>query len=444
MLCSSAGCIRVIQLTISLAVLSGLAAVPPAAGSLPFQSEFPEEPERYDSEYYLDMLTMRFDRGWRDLWYNSDNVFRMRFGSLNVEQWGLEEELKFSADLTSDLRIRYWMNNRYRLDPRSGEGSELELEYGLFRRYYVSLIIGPAFWKRENDIGIRFQRRTERDRFAAVTFRVLDFANNFACRHGENMEDEDNIYTTQPVMLELEAREEMGKKLRFGLKGYTTNRWEKEYRFLLDQTADYCYSAIESDISVWLERDILSCLSLAVDASAGRYIKEKEGEESYLKKHRVVEFFPRIWWYPGRNHGRPEFDGEEGLSGGEDKPDRVAAPSLAVCAGLQWREERWCCSGCRSSSFEKSEVLPLVRVIKRLGGKNYLEMGFLADNYHSLREGKQESESRRWENRIELAWEIRFNSGSRLRLIETIDLDREDWGQFSLHDHFFIMVGLIF
>jgi hypothetical protein len=39
---------------------------------------------------------------------------------------------------------------------------------------------------------------------------------------------------------------------------------------------------------------------------------------------------------------------------------------------------------------------------------------------------------------------MRFKERGRFRVTETIDLDPEDWGQFSIHDHFFLMLMLGF
>jgi hypothetical protein len=73
-----------------------------------------------------------------------------------------------------------------------------------------------------------------------------------------------------------------------------------------------------------------------------------------------------------------------------------------------------------------------------------LEIGYLADRYRSEREGAERGVDERWENRIKLSYELLLRGGSRFRIIETVDLDREDWGQFSIHDHFFTMLLVAF
>lgn len=113
-----------------------------------YETLFPEEPERYDSEYYLDMLTMKYDHNWRELWETNDNIFRLRLGSLNVEQWTFREQLKFSSELSRRFRLRYWMDIDRTLNEENGTRNEIEIEYKLLKDIYLSLFIAPSFWKR--------------------------------------------------------------------------------------------------------------------------------------------------------------------------------------------------------------------------------------------------------------------------------------------------------
>jgi hypothetical protein len=158
-----------------------------------FDSGYPEEPERFDSEYYLDLLTMREGRTWRALSDGTDNIFALDFGSLNVEQWVLLQSLKFSSELSDRMRLRYWLRQDRTLGPESADRNEIELEWNALDNYYLSFYLQPAFWKRENDIGIGVQSRDAIDSYRKIIFRVRDFANNFAYRHGDNIEGEENI-----------------------------------------------------------------------------------------------------------------------------------------------------------------------------------------------------------------------------------------------------------
>lgn len=409
-----------------------------AAGAQPYRTPFPEEPERYDREYHLDLLTMRIDRDWRDLWDGGDNAFLLRFGSMNVEQWNLQESLKFSAALAPRFRMRFWGERFHTLDELAHERSELEAELRLRSFYYISLLVAPAFWKRENDVGLGIQRRRAVDRYVRLIFRIRDFANNFAYRHGENIEGEENIYTRQPLEAAVEALEELGRRMRLGLSGYATNAWEKEHRFLEGQAEDYRLSCSSWDISLWLECDLSSRLRLDLDARGAAFHEEREGGRSREDKHRVRLFLTRLWWYPsGHTPGRRA--AERGGHG-----DTMITGRTAVCAGLQARCERWSALGDEAGVFSKDELFPFLYVRRCFGRRHSVEVGYLADRYESERSGFEPGSDSRWENRIKISYEINFKGASRFRVIETIDLDREDWGQFSVHDHFFLMSFISF
>ena len=395
--------------------------VPTAARSQAYISPYPEEPERYDSEYYLDMLTMRFDRHWRDAWYARDNIYCLRFGSLNVEQWRLEERLKLAVGLSDRFRFRLWMDADRGLEETWARRSELELEGRIRGPYFASLYLSPSFWKRENDIGLGLQRRTGVDRFVRVTGRVLDFANNFAYEKGGNIEGEENLYTRQPVELELEAREEIGEMFRFGAHVALTNRWEKEYRYLEGQAEDHIESGYRRDGRVWAEFDVGSSFILGIEARSAEFAGEISNGEKTSEKHRIREFLPDIWWYPSED-GR-----------------------MALNAGLQIRRERWTGSGSeRFGDFNKEELLPFVIFKYGFNQSHGIEFGYLGDRYDSSRTGERNETADRWENRLKLVYELKLKGLHSFRVIETIDLDREDWGQFSIHDHFFLMMMIAF
>jgi hypothetical protein len=133
------------------------------------------------------------------------------------------------------------------------------------------------------------------------------------------------------------------------------------------------------------------------------------------------ELLPEIYWYPSQVEG------------------------LTVHGGLQIRRERWSGEGPeRYGDFSKEELLPFVLFHYRFGDTHGIELGYLGDRYESSRTGHLEEHDERWENRFEIAYDLRLKGKHRFLVIETIDLDREDWGQFSVHDHFFFMMMIAF
>ncbi|MBN1163553.1 MAG: hypothetical protein JXB45_03165 [Candidatus Krumholzibacteriota bacterium] len=415
-----------------------------------YQSPFCEEPERYDGEYHLDMLTLRPDREWRELWEGRDNAFRLGFGSLNVEQWVLRESLKFSTPLSRRFRFRYWMDQNHTLDEGDRPRNEIEVEYNLIRTWYLSLLVGPAFWKRENDIGLGLQRRTAIDRYIRLLVKAHDFANNFAYRHGDHIQEEENLFLSHPFELILEAREEAGHGLRFGAQASLTNRWEKEHRFLDQSQDNYTEAGRSRHLFIWLERRISSTLLVEFEAKTAAF-QEKRGETGdFNKKYRLREFLPCLWWYP-RGDSRtvpasPRMNTKDHPTAApqEEALPGFGKPSFSLRAGMRIRRERYTERSDQSSDFRKEELLPFILMRVPVLDRHLLEIGYLGDRYRSAREGSRSRTDSRWENRLQLGGEIRFRGESRLRILETVDLDREDWGQFSVHDHFFLALFLVF
>ena len=394
-----------------------------------FDSEYPEEPEKFDSEYYLDMLTMHQDRGWRALSDSRDNLFKLDFGSLNVEQWVLMQSLKFSAPLSGNLRFRYWLDEIRSLGPEGIKRNELEIEWNSAGNFFVSFYLQPAFWKRNNDIGIGIQTRKAVDIYWKLIFRIRDFANNFAYRHGDNIEEEENIYTTQPLEIELEAVDRSGGPFLYGISAQLSNRWEKEFRFIYSPEDNYISEGYKRVLKFWIEADLWSRYIFCLDAGYAEYFSRVDNRE---EKHTLAELLPQLWWYPG------------GTGKGKEDPWRLREGSAAFSAGIQLRRERWEKKGAQQGSFDKDEYLPFLLARYSPASWYMLEAGYLADSYESSRTGAGAGSDLRWENRLKLMWEIRMGERGFLRIIETIDLDSDDWGQFSVHDHFFVMTRVTF
>lgn len=390
----------------------------------PPHTSIEEEPERLDSEYYLDMLTFRPDRFWRSLWLERDNAYTLRFGSLNVEQWALVQSLKFAAPVSGRVRIRYHLEMHELLDERSADRSELETEVRIEDDYYVSALLAPAFWKRENDIGLRLQRRTAIDRFALIDLRVIDAANDFAYTHGEDIEGEERIYSSQPFEIGIEAVEQIAPGLRFGLEASAVTLWRRDNSFEDDPSRDYSDAGRSRELELWTEYDPAERWSFDLDLRVAEYIYERSGPATFTERHRVRSFLPRVWYLSGsRPQGRPRW---------------------ILSAGIQVRRERWSREGDEAGSFRKDELLPLLTGELALSPSHSVSAGYLADFYDAVRTGAGAGSDDRSENRIRLAWIYRVGGRGRLEVVETLDLDSEDHGQFSIHDHFFVMLLLGF
>ena len=193
-----------IPVTRTILVFAGaLACCPLSARAI----TVPVEPQTENPEFTVDTWTNRYDRYWREAWDGGDNRFRLKFGSNNVREWNLEEELKLAADLLPDrLRLRFW-HSRLLWDSSDQRGRDtFELELRSVRRLYVSFIGSPTFTKAENAMGLVFQYRTQVDRYLKLVVELPHATRNFAERHGERPGAQYQVFTHQPVRLVVDGR----------------------------------------------------------------------------------------------------------------------------------------------------------------------------------------------------------------------------------------------
>jgi hypothetical protein len=285
----------------------------------------------------------------------------------------------------------------------------------------VSFYLAPSFWKRENDIGLGFQRRTEIDRYVTLALRALDFANDFAYEHGDNIEGEENLYRIQPLRFSITARERISGHIRFGIDAFATNEWEMDYRTLGDPSSDRTLSSRALDGSLWMEYVSDTGTRLGLEVRAAEYMTESSGSDDKRESHRIREFLPYL------------------------EREALWGSGVSLRTGVQIRRERWAGEGdIEPGAFRKDEILPFAAVVYRFSDLHALECGYLGDTYDSERIGTLRKSDERFENRLSLVYELTLGERCRVRVIETIDLDREDWGQFSIHDHFFIQTALRF
>jgi len=267
------------------------------------------------------------------------------------------------------------------------------------------------------DFGAGIQRRTAVDRYARLDLRVLDAAGDFTYRYGTRIEGERRIYTAQPLELSLDLREEFRAALRAGVTAAATNRWRRTVDIIADPEAKHDNSGRRGEIEAWIEFDPSRRWSVDLDFHAAEHRRGRGGFRPAREAHDVMELLPRLWYFPGGNG---------------------AGRGGAYTAGVQLRRQRWTGAGERAGDFRKDEILPLALALIPVGRAHVIEAGYVGDRYRSRRTGTGARDVARWENRIVLAWEFSFASSGRLRVVETIDLDRRDHGQFWIHDHFFL------
>jgi hypothetical protein len=124
--------------------------------------------------------------------------------------------------------------------------------------------------------------------------------------------------------------------------------------------------------------------------------------------------------------------------------------ALLFRASLRYehRHIEWTAGDGRRTSLENRYISPSAGVRVLLGGnKRSVIEGGLSASFRNREEaisypvGAYQMTSEDFsDSRLYLAYEYHFRPDAVIRIIESVDLDREDWGQFSIHDHGFFQI----
>jgi len=439
-----------------------------------YSSTFPWEPERDNREYLLDLVTNDYNRVWREIWDGGDNRLRFRLGSNNVREWFIEEQLKFSAPMLKRLRIRFFHSRLLKFTNHRYSFDTIEFEGRLWGRYYASFFATPTVRKVDNSLGIMLQRRTGVDRYAVIYLEFPRFLNNFTERHKGTSDSTLYVYSRQPVKVGLEFRDDITRHLTARLSGYVSN----DYEFAAEDA--FTGSRVPEGggrvraVSGWLEyvddttKAVEEQNSFGVEWGYSLVEKSREVLDSYspVGSRILIEEDAGgpIVSSPGLSLPYIEFDTDPFTLMEEDtvvswsETRKYAATYLWLSPGhgfkvrVDLRFERWSLEWVNAdqvrSDISSSYFVPSLRVRLGLGTRraSVVEGGYIAE-YRKRRErryiGKINEvtvDSHRCDHRLSIAYEYRFRPDVIVRIIESIDLDRRDWGQFSIHDHGFFQI----
>lgn len=455
-------CRVVIQLFIMFA--AGLCWDPGAAKAV----KVPIEPEQENKEYLLDVWTNRFDRHWREMWDGGYNRYRFRLGSNNVREWYLEEELKFASPLGKRLRFLFH-HARLIHDSSDQRGYDiLELEGRVSRYGYLSVFIKPKFKKAENSLGFVLQGRQKVNQYIRLIVEFPHLVRNFAERHGDTSGKTLTVFTDNPVRIGFDVREPLADQFWLRLTGEIIPAFRTS---LEDGATGYRYTTERGqaeEIEGWLEyqhgpeHDL--SWQTAVGVSFG-YKSHDKGGFAAVKKTVSSNLLPST--------GGVRTKGPDLIPAGvgDDfytltEPDSIIgwdrrwgyigpyvwvplSERLLLKTSLIYFDrslERRDYTGRLTRIDNVAVVSGAGLQIRPRGGRTYLEAG-LAVEYRRRTEkpsrGVPQTESLEddyKDHRMYIAYEYRFADSKIIRLIETIDFDREDWGAFSLHDHAFVQI----
>ncbi len=435
-------------------------------------SVLPREPERDNKEYLLDLVTNEYNRVWREIWDGGDNRLRFRLGSNNVREWFIEEELKFSTRLSRRVRLRFRHSRLLSYSSRRTRLNVLEFEGRAWRRCYFSFLAQPTVEKSDNSLGVVFQRRKRVDRYALVFLELPRFLNNFTEHHKGTADSTLLVYSRQPVKVGFEYRDFVTSRVVGKLSGFMSNSFSFEVEDPFTGSRVHAGDGKVRALDGWIEYicDTTKTLDeqnafgfelgyafmeksssgavfpfmgggdLVVDGSGRRVLGSSwldfPGIEFGIDPFKPMESDTLIFWSERRKYLSPYL---------------WLNVSSTVGARIGVRLERWSFEWVNTealrSDVSSRYVVPSLRVRLALGKKkaSIVEAGYIAEyrkrnEKHESRSGIIVEESRRYDHRISIAYEYRFRPDAALRIIESIDLDRRDWGQFSVHDHGFFQL----
>ena len=468
------------------------------AGSLP------QEPEKDNPEYLLDVVTNDWGRAWRESWDAGDNRFRFRLGSNKVAQWFIEEELKLSAPIADRVRFRFYHARLFRYTTEEIPWDVVEFEGRLHRNVFLSLYARPAFDKRESSLGVMLQLRQTVNRYVKLSAEWPGFMRNFSEHKRETSDSLLNIFTDQPIRFGLDLREEITPHVwiravgevipRFGMGEEVTQTGEQVER----------ERAEGEGIGGWLEyiadpsRDVRSQRAFGVQADYQRSRKSKDatrvfpvyGGNGLSTGGWGGDAGGRVGGSSLSTNGR---SGDTGSSAAARRGDTLhATPQLRFDEDLYeptdddtvsaWRETRafvspyaWVPLGDRvvvnaTLRFEEREiavgnsagqtfhttneyVVPRLGVSYAFGSRRefVLEGGWVSEwrtrtveEAPALGPAIKLDEDSFDDHRVYLAFEYVFGESNMIRLNEGFELDCEDRGQFGIHDHGFFQMILGF
>ena len=195
---------------IKMACTAAMVFLLPQLGSAQFSGSFEIERHYLAEENFFDWKAYREPVNWRYDWYETANGMRTATGSISMDRFYFEHEIRLEADLGKFATFLYEQRQEslFGNDPIYREA---EFRFG--RKYYYSFIGFPHHEKRYANIGHALSWG-ERDTLKYVRFSRL---NQFAVYNEKNDGDDkragNDRYVTTPVLYRLEAKYPLFEKL---------------------------------------------------------------------------------------------------------------------------------------------------------------------------------------------------------------------------------------
>lgn len=135
-----------------------------------------DSPQLIDTEYTSDFIVYHRSFYWEPLWWSRPLGYDLTVGSLGGKEFALNQRVRFTAGLTSQLKFHfYWFEDRDLEDDFTAQ--ILELTYWGAKRFGLAAYGSLSRDKAENDVGLAFLARWS-DTEGRLYFTLLDFQRN--------------------------------------------------------------------------------------------------------------------------------------------------------------------------------------------------------------------------------------------------------------------------
>jgi hypothetical protein len=333
----------------------------------------------------------------------------------------------------------------------------------------MSFYVQPYFSKPENSLGFMFQRRKAVNDYFIFFLEFPHFLKNFTENHSDPPGNVRTVFDTKPMRIGVDVRERLYPHVWLRLQAATTNVFDIRSESYPSGAWINNETGKVTDFAGYLEYVFNPESSLRDQSAAGvkGFYHKTDKSKSPVLLH---EFARRAWnsFFVDRSFDAALFFADYEMNpftpteGDSVKmwiaESRYVKPyawvvldgRFTICAAVRFekRDIKWLDMLTNETKLTNWYAVPSIGVRCGIGDKraSVIDAGFVGQ-YRKREKLKRtcceilsRNNDRYQDNRLYIAYEYYFTENNSVRILETIDLDREDWGQFSIHDHGFFQM----
>lgn len=375
-----------------------------------------KNPQDYDSEYELDMLQNYFASDWIWEWLSAENGIRITGGSLNIRHIYHDRYVKLRFPI---IKNRMWFRYNHTIRQvieDEWQFDEIEIEYSPVKNLFLSFLGDPTYHKSEIDIGWAVRYGNREDNSIQLKYLLIDYDSNYAYHNKSTNEGFERFYRDFPYEWRMKLVSAV-YPVKIWIEGRHRSNWTRRDLDLVNPNNN----AIRFGREYMLEGEIRwdrEVFSPSIDFF-GRFTRKgisyevprSDGDHTRWEKRVFVR--PQVVIYFSER-----FELDSGC-------ELVKHDGEDVYPGTAFLYKY----------FDNRNIIPFIIGRLHIKGPLYGEAGYMHGTIDERKiEGNLSYRRIKRENRLRLAADFKFITGTRLKIITGWDLDREDWGKFALFD----------